>query len=129
MGKMLVRGLLATLGLVLGLASAAGSSTGHGLYGAVEKGPIRPVCAVGQPCDGPAQVTLLFSRTTQSGALVRYAARSKATGSYRIALPAGYYDVTTKERVGVGRKIKPQRVHVRSGRWDKIDFFIDTGIR
>jgi len=95
----------------------------------VKKGPIRPVCAVGQPCDGPAQVTLVFSRTTAAGALVRFSARSKATGSYRIALPAGYYKVTTKERVGVGRAIKPQHVHVRTRHWDKINFFIDTGIR
>jgi hypothetical protein len=122
-------------GLVAMLASAALVSAGapagtiqSGLYGVVRKGPIHPVCKVGEPCDAPARVTLKFSRPTATGVL-RYSVASKANGSYRIALPPGYYTVTTKERIGIRRNIRPHAVHVRSGHWDKLDFFIDTGIR
>jgi len=108
--------------------AASASVTASGLYGIVEKGPIRPVCQVGQPCDAPAQVTLLFSRTTATGTLLS-PARSKATGAYRIGLTPGYYTVTTKERIGIRHNIRPSRVHVRAGHWDRINFFIDTGIR
>jgi len=120
---------LASLVTSLVVASPAGSVTGGGLYGVVRKGPITPVCRAGEPCDAPAQVTLRFSRTTAAGVTKLYAVRSKATGSYRISLPAGYYSVTTKERIGIDRNIAPRRVHVRRAHWDKLNFSIDTGIR
>jgi hypothetical protein len=95
-----------------------------GLHGTVTKGPITPVCRAGQPCSGPAQVTLLFRRAGHV-----YWARSTVVGRYRVALPAGYYMVTTAERIGIVRNIRPARVHVRAGQLDTIDFRIDTGIR
>jgi hypothetical protein len=98
-----------------------------GLHGIVTKGPITPVCRVGQPCSAPAQVTLIFRRTT--GATRVYRTRTNVTGVYRITLPAGYYTVTTVERFGMARAIRPQHVHVRAGYNDKLDFRIDTGIR
>ena len=55
--------------------------------------------------------------------------RSKATGAYRMALPPGVYTVATREKVGIDRTIRPHLVHVRRGHWDKLNFFIDTGIR
>jgi hypothetical protein len=124
----LVRICVASLAAVLLIAAAAQSSTGNGLSGIVKKGPIAPVCRIGKPCTAPAQATLRFSRSTASGTKL-YAVRSKANGAYRIALPSGYYTVTTRERIGVDRNLRPRRVHVRSGHWDRIDFFIDTGIR
>jgi hypothetical protein len=124
----LARTCLALLAAVLLLGTAAQSSTGNGLSGIVKKGPITPVCRVGTPCDAPAQATLRFSRSTSSGTKL-YAVRSKANGAYRIALPSGYYTVTTKERIGVDRNLRPRRVHVRGGHWDRVNFFIDTGIR
>ena len=54
---------------------------------------------------------------------------STATGAYRIALPAGYYTVVTAEKIGITRNIRPQRVHVRAGHEDALNFRIDTGIR
>jgi hypothetical protein len=95
-----------------------------GLHGTVVKGPTQPVCRVGQPCSAPAQVTLIFRRGTRT-----YRARSTPAGVYRITLPAGYYTVTTAERIGIVRNIRPQRIHVRAGYNDKLDFRIDTGIR
>jgi len=95
-----------------------------GLHGTVFKGPTQPVCRAGQPCSSPAQVTLVFSRGTRF-----YWIRTTAAGTYRASLPAGYYTVKTKERIGITRNIRPQRIHVRAGHNDKLDFRIDTGIR
>jgi hypothetical protein len=105
--------LLATLAILAG-----------GLHGIVTKGPTAPVCRAGQPCSASVQVTLLFSRAGRV-----YRARSSAAGAYRIALPAGYYSVTTSERIGMTRNVRPARVHVRAGHLDRLDFTIDTGIR
>jgi hypothetical protein len=124
-----VRGLVVIVAAAALLQAAAPAATVRGgLYGLVTKGPVRPVCKVGESCDAPARVTLEFSRSTAAGVL-RYAIASRATGAYRIALPPGYYSVTTKQRIGIRRNIRPHAVHVRRGHWDKLDFFIDTGIR
>jgi hypothetical protein len=113
--------LLATLAI---LAGGLHGILAGGLHGTVTKGPTTPVCRAGQPCSGPAQVTLLFRRAGHV-----YRARSTAVGLYGIALPAGFYTVTTAERIGLARNIRPARVHVRAGHLDAIDFRIDTGIR
>ncbi|HSS72154.1 MAG TPA: hypothetical protein VLK53_01185 [Gaiellaceae bacterium] len=108
--------------LIATLAIAAG-----GLHGIVMKGPTQPVCRVGQPCSAPAQVTLVFRRTGPAPRIFR--TRSTTAGAYRIALPAGYYAVTTAEKIGITPNIRPQRVHVRAGHQDALNFRIDTGIR
>ncbi len=100
-----------------------------GLHGTVTKGPTMPVCRVGQPCTAPAQVTLLFHRKTAVGVARTYRARSAADGHYRITLAPGYYTVSTAERIGITPNIRPQRIHVRAGHLDLLDFSIDTGIR
>lgn len=95
-----------------------------GLQGTVTKGPTQPVCRQDLPCTAPAQVTLIFQRGTRSTRV-----RSTAMGRYRAILPAGYYTVRTAERIGITPNIRPQRVHVRAGHVDRLDFLIDTGIR
>jgi hypothetical protein len=95
-----------------------------GLHGTVTKGPTVPVCRKGEPCSAPAQVTLLFRRAGHT-----YRTRSGANGVYRISLPPGYYTVSTVERIGIIRNIKPHAVHVRRAYNDRLDFSIDTGIR
>jgi hypothetical protein len=95
-----------------------------GLHGIVTKGPTVPVCRAGEPCTAPAQVTLVFRRPGHV-----YRTRSTATGQYRIIVPPGYYTVSTVERIGIYRNIKPHAVHVRFGHVDRLDFSIDTGIR
>jgi hypothetical protein len=120
------RFLLPTLAaLVAAPALALGAAPASGVRGVVKKGPIMPVCRVGVPCDAPVKVTLLFSR----GGRVVAQTRSDAKGRYRIALSPGSYDVRTKERIGIRQLPSPHTVHVRAGHWDRIDFFIDTGIR
>jgi hypothetical protein len=95
-----------------------------GFHGVVTKGPIVPVCRASEPCNAPVQVTLVFHRAGHT-----YRVRSGRDGRYRIALAPGYYTVTTLERIGIGRSIAPQAVHVRRAHVDRLDFSIDTGIR
>jgi hypothetical protein len=123
---------VAALALVLVPTAGSGSSTGSGLYGSVRKGPVMPVCQQGVPCDAPAQVTLVFSRTTpsrESTATAPVSVRSDKNGRYRIALAPGYYAVSATKKVGTTKLPKPHAVHVRQGHWDKIAFSFDTGIR
>ncbi len=119
-----LRSALAALAAAAILPLAGGATPAAGLYGVVTKGPVAPVCRVGEPCEAPAQVTLLFAR---NGAIRK--ARSGSDGRYRIALAPGVYSVSTLERIGIGRNITPARVKVRRARYDRVDFHIDTGIR
>jgi hypothetical protein len=119
--------ILAGVAVALALMPLAGprGATGSGLYGTVTKGPVRPVCSVDEPCDAPAQLTLVFSRDNQ------VVARAKSTdkGKYRIALAPGFYDVRATKKVGLTQLPKPHALHVRAGHWDKINLYFDTGIR
>jgi hypothetical protein len=95
-----------------------------GFHGVVTKGPIVPVCRAGEACTAPVQVTLIFHRGSHA-----YRTRSGRDGRYRILLAPGYYTVTTLERIGTTRNIRPKAVHVRWAHVDRLDFAIDTGIR
>ena len=71
------------------------STTGSGLYGSVRKGPVMPVCQQGVPCDAPAQIMLVFSRSTAFGDTMetkQVAIKSDKNGRYRIALAPGSTD-------------------------------------
>jgi hypothetical protein len=127
MASILRVGASLAVGLALVPLAAAGSR-GSGLYGVVRRGPIAPVCRAGVPCDAPAPVKLVLSRARADGGSV-YWLRSDEKGRYRIALPPGIYRVGTGKKPTIGSGIKPHAVHVRAGRWDRIDFFVDTGIR
>jgi hypothetical protein len=120
--------IAAGVAVALALLPAAGSggATGSGLYGTVRKGPIRPVCRQGVPCDGPvAKTMLVFSKSGREVARVR----STAQGTYRLALRPGYYDVRATVKIGLTKLPKPHAIHVRAGHWDRINLFFDTGIR
>jgi hypothetical protein len=111
--------LLATL---IVCAPAAGGMT-SGLKGTLTVGPLRPVCSVDQPCDGPAaNATLAFSR---NGRTTR--ARTDAHGVYRVTLAPGWYAVRTS--VGIAHVPRPARARVLAGRYRVVNFFADTGIR
>jgi hypothetical protein len=115
--------LVAALTVSVGAASGATSS---GLHGLVTRGPMRPVCMVDQPCDEPAaNVQLVFLR---NGVVVSRV-RTSATGKYRLALSPGRYAVRLPGKPGLGRIVKPQTARVLRGRYTRVDFSIDTGIR
>jgi hypothetical protein len=102
-------------------ASAGATATSTGFHGHVTIGPLKPVCSVSTPCDGPAKnVTLSFSR---NGAVKRVTTNS--LGNYRVLLRAGFYTVTASR----GMSIRPHRVWAHAGYVARLDFAIDTGIR
>jgi hypothetical protein len=121
-----MRLLLLVAAAVLALASAGAATTTSGLWGVVERGPITPVCVVGKPCSAPARnVTLVFVR---NGSEVRRAT-TDARGRYRVRLAPALYAVRLARPPRIGRGIEPARARVRAGRFVRIDFSIDTGIR
>jgi len=114
--------------VVLAAAVACGSATGSGLqtgvYGAVTKGPLTPVCSDAAPCQGPAaDMLLVFAR---NGSVVART-RTRDNGSYRIALRPGRYVV----RAGPTRfnAVQPSSASVPQKGFRRVDFFVDTGIR
>jgi hypothetical protein len=120
------RFLLLVTAVAVVSTGAASATAGSGLRGLVTRGPIMPVCIVDQPCDEPAaNVKLLFLR---KGAVVS-SVRTSATGMYRLALAPGRYSVRLPGRPALGRIVKPQTVRVVRGRYLRVDFSIDTGIR
>jgi hypothetical protein len=117
--------LFSSLALVLAAGASATIRRG-GLEGVVTRGPITPVCVAEQPCDEPARhVTLLFSRNDHvAGRVV-----TDEAGHYRLRLPAGVYTVRRPSATAFDRKLDPNRVRIYAGRFSRVDFAIDTGIR
>jgi hypothetical protein len=116
-----------SLALVLAGAPAAATTTPSGLRGLVTRGPITPVCVSEQPCSEPApHLTLVFSR---NGRVVGRAV-TNGEGRYRVRLPAGLYAVRRPAPTDpIGRGLEPDHARVRAGRFMRVDFSIDTGIR
>ena len=121
--------VISALSLALVVVAGAGAQTtglSSGLSGVVVRGPIAPVCVAEQPCTEPARnVTLLFSRNSR----VVGRAVTDTAGRYRVRLPAGVYAVRRPGSMGIGRGIEPNRARVYAGRFRRVDFSIDTGIR
>jgi hypothetical protein len=114
--------VLAVTALDAVAGGGADATTGTGLHGLVTRGPISPVCVAEQPCDGPAPgVTLVFRHAGDEVAR----ARTGSAGGYRVTLPAGWYTVKPLS----GRHMQPSAAHVVTGRFRRVDFSIDTGIR
>ena len=90
------------------------------------RGPTRPVCQVGQTCSAPAaHVQLLFARQGRIAARVR----TDAGGVYSVRLRPGTYAVSLASQPPIGRGLRPVRVNVVGGSAQRVNFFIDTGIR
>jgi len=119
--------IVLTVLVVLAAVGSAGASTNpSGLWGEVKRGPVTPVCAAEQPCYVPAKgVTLVFVR----GGVVVRRATTNDLGRYRVRLAAGTYTVRLPQKPAIGRDLEPVHARVRAGRFARIDFSIDTGIR
>lgn len=109
------------------IAGSAHAAPGlSGLKGVVTRGPIVPVCTAEGPCDAPAgHVTLVFS--LQGATVVRTV--TDGVGAYRVSLRPGVYSVRRAASAGIDRRLDPNRVRVYAGRFTRVDFSIDTGIR
>jgi hypothetical protein len=116
---------VATLLIALALAATPAAAT-SGLYGTVIRGPVTPVCRVDVPCyEAAAGVTLVFERAGRPVTT----ARTNASGRYRVALAPGRYIVRTRQRSIFERVPEPSSVTVPRGRFARVNFAIDTGIR
>lgn len=112
--------------LAAGIGGAHATTISSGLRGFVTRGPIAPVCVAEQPCTEPARnVTLLFSRNDR----VVGRAVTDGAGHYRVRLASGFYAVRRPGPTSLGRKLAPNHARVYAGRFARIDFSIDTGIR
>ena len=117
---------IALLVFVLAVAPAGAATAPSGLRGVVTRGPITPVCVAEQPCDAPAKhATLIFSRHGS----VAGRTTTDTEGRYRVQLPPGLYQVSRAVGSKIGRGLEPDQASVRLGRFVRIDFSIDTGIR
>jgi hypothetical protein len=117
--------VLASLALGCGASANSSSSSATGLQGRVMRGPIMPVCRVNVPCDAPAKgVTLRFARNGRIVARVT----TNSKGWYRVVLKPGRYSVRTNGR-GPEAVPKPALATATSGRFRRVDFHLDTGIR
>ena len=112
--------------LTLLVAALIGAS-GSGLHGKVVIDPGRPVCVVGEPCSVPdANDRLAFWRRGHRVATVT----TRSDGSYRVTLVPGKYSVTTPGRTGpIGRGLEPSTAVVPRGRYARLNFTLDVGIR
>jgi hypothetical protein len=110
----------------LGSAGAAAGTPTGGLRGLVTRGPTTPVCRAEERCDAPAANTkLVFLRKGVQVASVR----TSASGAYRVAIAPGRYAVGVVLKTGIGRRLQPSSVRVLPGRFLRVNFSIDTGIR
>src|ERR687887_2261314 len=108
--------VLAALAAVIAVSSAGAATTSSGLRGLVTRGPITPVCAAEQPCDGPAKnVTLVFSR---NGRVARRATTNDQ-GRYRVRLAPGLYAVRLQVKQQIGRGLEPERARVLPNRFSR----------
>jgi hypothetical protein len=112
--------------VTLGVTGGATAARSGGLRGVVMRGPVMPVCVVERPCDEPASnVKLMFLRSGKTVASVR----TGSDGRYRVRLAPGAYRVRVPGWPAIGSVVKPQTVRVPPGRYARVNFSIDTGIR
>lgn len=118
----MIRPLLA-VGVLALAAPAAATAPATGAYGTVTRGPITPICRVGNPCDAPASNTPI--QFTGNGKTTRV--RTGDRGQYRVRLKPGRYAVS-RTSWGPG-SIRPASIRVPATRFVHVNLFIDTGIR
>ncbi len=94
-----------------------------GLEGTARRGPVQPVCRVGEACDAPLQAGFTLQ---QDGRVVASFA-SDSTGHFLVYAAPGTYFVVPDEPIG----LSPQtpEVTVEAGGLTHLDLMFDTGIR
>ena len=98
---------------------------GTGLEGMVRRGPIQPVCRVGEPCDAP--FSAAFQVWQQQQLVTKF--RSDSTGHYRVLLAPGSYTIVADSGAPIWPSRQAQDVKVGSVGLTHLDLDFDTGIR
>ena len=121
-----VRHTESVLDVFVAALAVAGSTNGSGLYGKVVISPARPVCAAGESCTAPdrGDVLSFWLRGRRVST-----ARTNDEGAYRAKLAPGRYTITAKHARGLGRGLQPTRATVARGRYARVNFTLDIGIR
>lgn len=108
-------------GIPAGATARPPPRVGTGIAGSVRRGPIRPVCVAGLPCDGPAAgVTVEIDAGRSAVARLR----TRSDGTFLVYVPPGTYVVRV-----VAKRAAPVLVRVRAGLLARATLSIDTGIR
>jgi hypothetical protein len=121
-----VRHTVDVIHAVVAAVIAVSGGAGSGLYGKVVISPARPVCVVGQSCTAPDKNDVL---TFWLAARRVGGARTDANGRYRIALRPGRYSVTARHGGAIGRGLDPTHAVAPRGRYARVNFSLDIGIR
>ena len=103
-------------------AGSAGATSRSGLRGTALLDPGSPVCKVGTPCTRPAANVLL--RFSRNGRVVAHT-RTDSEGRYRLTLRPRKYGVTS----ATGVVVTPAQVTVATGRYRRVTFRLNTGVR
>jgi hypothetical protein len=98
---------------------------GTGLEGTVLRGPIQPVCRVGEACDAP--FSGRFQVWQQQHLVAQF--RSDSAGHYQVALMAGAYVVVADSGAPIWPARQAHDVVVGTVGLTHLDLDFDTGIR
>ena len=96
-----------------------------GLEGTVLRGPIQPVCRVGEPCDAPFSAAVQIWQQQQP--VARF--RSDSNGHYRVLVAPGVYTVVADSGAPIWPARQAQDVTVGPVGLTHADLNFDTGIR
>jgi hypothetical protein len=89
------------------------------------RGPTRPVCRQGEPCEAPAKGLLLqFRRDGRVKAQVK----TSRAGRYLVRLRPGRY-VVTSPALKPWQQLSPRVVRAPHGRVGRVDLHLDTGLQ
>jgi hypothetical protein len=100
-----------------------GGLVSTGLEGVVRRGPVRPVCRGGEPCDAPLQAGFTLR---QDGRVVAHF-MSDSAGRFLVRTPPGTYVVVPDEPIG--RILQTPEVAVGTDGLTHVELTFDTGIR
>jgi hypothetical protein len=96
-----------------------------GLEGMVRRGPIYPVCRVGEPCDAP--LSAVFQVRQQKRVVTKF--QSDSAGHYRVFLAAGAYTIVVDSGAPIWPPQQTHDVLVGMDGLTHLDLDFDTGIR
>jgi hypothetical protein len=119
-------GLIAAVAIASGCGSSPTEPTTTGLAGTVFRGPISPLCVIGQPCEAP----FVASFTVQRGTTRVAAFSSDPQGHFEVRLaPGAYIVIPGLDAPIISPSAQTRQVSVGASGLTMIELHFDTGIR